>query len=682
MSNRLSKENSPYLLQHASNPVDWYPWGDEAFQAARERELPIFLSIGYAACHWCHVMEHESFEDSETAQILNDHFISIKVDREERPDVDAIYMQAVTAITGQGGWPLSVFLTPEGEPFYGGTYFPPQRRYNLPSFRDVLTFIKQRWEEDRQSLLQSGRQLTAHISHTLELQSVGAAILPETLTNAAEQLWKEYDWEHGGWGSAPKFPSASTIEFLLSKHFRDGDSLALDMAKDALLKMANGGLFDQLIGGFHRYSVDRMWLVPHFEKMLYDNALLGTVYLHAWQSTGDPRFEQIARQTLEWMLSEMQSPEGGFYASLDADSEGDEGKFYVWTQDEIAESLKDDLARRLFSQAYGVSQTGNFEGANVLHRAQSIQQLAEDFDLLEAEASALLTNAIEVLRSTRDKRQRPLTDDKIIAGWNGLVLTFLAEAGRLLDRAHYLPEAQKLASFLTSEMLSGKRLNRIWRDQRAHQPAMLEDYAAVINGLIDLYQVDFDPNWIEAAQSLMTTMLDLFDDPQGGFYDSPADLTDLIARPKSVQDAPIPSGNSLAIRALLRFNSLSPTPEYEEKAMQALAAFQSTAEQHPSVFSTWLLNLDWAIGPVIQLALVGEVSTPPFLQLAKVSDESFQPRLIRAGGNPSQTPVVSLLQDRQPLDDQPTAFLCLEFTCRLPTTVPEELRRQFVGFLD
>lgn len=676
MPNRLQHANSPYLLQHADNPVDWYPWGESAFQEARRRDVPIFLSIGYAACHWCHVMEHESFEDAETANFINQHFVSVKVDREERPDVDALYMQAVTAITGQGGWPLSVFLTPEGEPFYGGTYFPPVRRYNMPSFMEVLEFINQRWNEDRQSLLKSGQELTRHISHSLDLSVSESGLNAETLSTSAEALWKTYDWEHGGWGSAPKFPSATTVEFLLAKNARQQDQLALDMAKHALSHMAHGGLFDQIRGGFHRYSVDRAWLVPHFEKMLYDNALLGTAYIHGWKVTGEPVFKRTALKTLDWLLSEMRDPRGGFYASLDADSEGVEGKFYIWKWEEIADALNDEDLTQLFCQVYGVSQEGNFEGANVLHRPRPSDSLTEELNLSVDEIEIRLAEAERGLLEVRAARERPRTDDKIIAGWNGLVLTFLSEASRFLDRDAYLPIAQGLANFLTSEMLINGRLHRSWRQGHGGHPGTLEDYGAVANGLIDLYQADFNPTWIDTAQRLLITVQDQFADSQGGYFDSPSDQTDLIARPKSLQDSPIPSGNSLVARAMLRLDSLTPQPQWEENVLQLLSAMQSTAEKYPSMFSAWLVNIDWALGPITQIAIAGDLQDSELLKMIRVSDEVYIPRLIRAGGAHKQSDVVSLMDSRTMIDNRPTAYLCQDFACKLPTSSPEILRQQ------
>ncbi len=671
MANRLKNETSPYLLQHAQNPVDWHPWGEAALRLARETDKPIFLSIGYAACHWCHVMAHESFEDPQIAEIMNDRFVNIKVDREERPDIDTIYMDAVVAMTGQGGWPLSIFLTPQAEPFFGGTYFPPVPRYNMPSFREVLLSVDLQWHEKREQIEQAGVHLKNRLAAQLSFQTT-EILDPRGFDRASEILFKTYDWTNGGWGGAPKFPQFSVIEFLLRKHHRDGDKLALEMAVHTLDCMARGGIFDQLAGGFHRYSVDAQWRVPHFEKMLYDNALLVQVYLHAWLICGKPLFRMIVERTLDFLQQEMRHTEGGFYASLDADSEGVEGKYYVWSAAQVSEALEQE-EQALFSAAYGVSTEGNFEGNNVFYRAQPLKEISDNFGMPQDDVARIIDRACEKLLRIRADRIPPAADDKVVTAWNGLLLSSYAEAAGALARPDYLETAQTLAEFLLGSLQKDRRLFRTWRSGRARHSAYLEDHAALAEGLLALYQIDFDPRWYQAAVEQAEEILRNFTDPSGGFFDTRQDHETLIARPKSLQDSPIPSGSSMAISLLLKLASFSGEARYSEAAEAALPAMQDIAQSYPMSFSGWLGNIDFAVGPQVQVALAGATSSEGFNHLADVVRQQYFPRLVIAGGIDEDQESPMLLEGRVMLDDQPTAYLCRQFTCKRPTTSPEEL---------
>jgi uncharacterized protein YyaL (SSP411 family) len=675
MRNRLANEDSPYLQQHAENPVDWFPWGEEALRLSREKDLPIFLSIGYAACHWCHVMAHESFEDPQTAAIMNRHFINIKVDREERPDLDALYMDAVVAMTGQGGWPMSVFLTPSGEPFYGGTYFPPVRAHGLPSFRELLLTIAQRWREDRQSLLQVGAKLAEHLSTTPALVPTETGLELTSLDSAASELLRQYDWTDGGWGEAPKFPQPLAIEFLLQLHSRLGDRVALDMALHALKAMADGGLHDLIGGGFHRYCIDSRWQVPHFEKMLYDNAQLALAYLHAWEVTGDEAMWHVHKETITFMMNEMRDRLGGFYASIDADSEGEEGKYYIWRLEEIEKLLRPDL-HRLFIIATGVSQAGNFDGANVLERVLDVPAVAEQLNLDVDEARSRWQRALKILSEARGRRRRPSTDDTVVASWNGLALTALAESARASGDSDTLAAAQRLGSFLLEEMTVDGRLLRSWRRGRARVPAQLADLAAVGRGFLSLYQTDFDPRWFRAASECAEEMLGHFSDPQGGFFDTGDNSEQLIARPKSIQDSPVASGNTLAVSLLLQLGALTGESRFVQPAEAAIVGMQATAIRHPAAFAGWLCALDFALGPQLQLGVVGEPSSAGFQDLIGVTRKRFLPRLVIAGGRQNGSDQPALLSDRGMIDGRATAYLCQGFACRTPVTSPNELIAQ------
>jgi uncharacterized protein len=673
MSNQLKHETSPYLLQHADNPVNWYPWGEEALQKAQAEDKPIFLSIGYSACHWCHVMAHESFEDEATAALMNEHFVNVKVDREERPDLDRIYMNAVQALTGQGGWPMSVFLTPEGEPFYGGTYFPPKSRYGMPAFREVLSAVADAWQNRRAELVEGGRRLVSALDQ--QAQALGSApgspeLERQTLKQAVKKLKASFDRVHGGWGDAPKFPQPMVLEFLLRYHHTTGDEEALSMAVQTLEAMARGGMYDQLGGGFHRYSVDARWLTPHFEKMLYDNAQLARVYLHAWQATGEPFFRAIAEETLDYVAREMTDPAGGFYATQDADSEGEEGKFFVWTPDEIKAALCDgnagngesDQAER-FIAAYGVTARGNFEGKNIL-------ELVGSFEEREA-----LTEARRRLSEARERRVHPGRDDKALASWNGLMLAAFAEAARVLGRDDYREIAEHNAEFVLHEMRTPEgRLYHTWKAGEAKVNGYLSDYTNLTEGLLELYQTTFDPLWYAAAYEMAKTMIEHFSAPVG-FYDTSDDHEDLVVRPRELQDNATPSGNGMAALALQRLAGLAVEPRYVDLAREALAAMQATLGQYPLGFGQWLAALDYALARPCEVAIVGDANTEDTQALLDVCREGYRPHQIVALGEPgdgSDVPV-PLLANREPVNGQASAYVCVDFTCRPPVVDPEAL---------
>ena len=684
--NRLAHENSPYLLQHANNPVDWYPWGAEALEKAYGEDKPIFLSIGYAACHWCHVMAHESFEDSGIAAIMNEYFVNIKVDREERPDLDSVYMSAVTAITGSGGWPMSVFLTPNGQPFYGGTYFPPVQRYNMPSFRDVLLTVARLWKEDQQRLVSSGQEITNHL---LKSQAVGiqsGALKAENLEKAALKLVQTYDWKHGGWGKAPKFPQPMAIEFLLHRSGH-GDKLAIETAVHALREMAKGGMYDVVGGGFARYSTDEFWLVPHFEKMLYDNAQLAQTYLHAYLIGGDRTLQQVCEETLDFIARELTDKEsGGFFSSLDADSEGQEGKFYLWSFREIQTALS--AAQReqddhdldwpdFFNQAYDVKEAGNFEGNIVLQRALDDQQLAEHYGLAVEQIPQLLQKMHAYLLKERSKRIRPQTDDKVLVAWNALALMAFSDAARYLKRIDYLEIAQKNAGFLLTHLYLNGRLLRSWRNGIAQHDAFLEDHAALILGLLSLYQSDPNVRWYSFAIQLADDILSHFRDQDGGFFDTRDDQEHLLLRPKDLQGNATPSGNALAAMAFLQLSIYTGNLEWKKLAEQMLQQMQPLAIQSPTAFGKWLRVIDYAITPVQEVVFLGEPHHPAMLGFQDVLWSRYRPNvLVAQSAFPPDPNAPPLLQDRTLLGGVPTAYLCREFTCQQPVNTVDELSNQ------
>lgn len=679
MTNKLANENSPYLLQHAENPVDWYPWGEEALEKARQEDKPVFLSIGYAACHWCHVMEHESFEDLEVAAIMNEHFVNIKVDREERPDIDSIYMDAVVTLTGQGGWPMSVFMTPDGKPFFGGTYFPPVRRYNMPAFREVLLSLAQAWKDKRSQLLEAGQEMTERLQGEARLVRRGDEIEAGNLDQAAFTLAQNYNWKTGGWGSAPKFPQPMVVEFILRKAAR-GDRMALDMARDVLRAMARGGMYDVVGGGFARYSVDDHWLVPHFEKMLYDNAQLAQVYLYAALLTGEDDFRRVCEETLDFVVRELRHPNGGFYSSLDADSEGEEGKFYVWTAEEIRSAIQDEKEVDFLFAAYQITQAGNFEGKTVLQRRLTDDELAEKFNIPARKVPDRLKGLHQILLEARAQRVRPGTDDKVLVSWNGMMLVAFAEAARYLKRADYLNIARQNADFLLKELHPGDRLLRSWRAGKAAHNAYLEDYAALILGLLALYQSDPDPRWYQRAEDLAEDMALNFRDLEGGFFDTRHDHEPLLRRPKDLQDNATPSGNSLAAMALLQLAALSGKGEWRGMAEEMPGSIQQAALRYPTSFGKWLSALDFAANPVQEAAVLGELDDPATTSLVDVLWETYRPHLLAAISTyppPEGSP--ALLNDRPLKDGLPTVYICENFVCRQPLNDPQELSRLLKG---
>ena len=681
-TNRLAGETSPYLLQHAHNPVDWYPWGPEALTRAKLLDRPIFLSIGYAACHWCHVMERESFEDAATAAYLNSRFIAIKVDREERPDLDQIYMGAVQAMTGGGGWPMSVFLTPEGRPFYGGTYFPNRPSHGLPSFRQLLEGIDRAWREQRGELEDAGRRLVTQLADQAA-NAVGPAPGPDLLDTVVALLERSFDATNGGWGGAPKFPQPMTIEFLL-RRAAAGDQRALPLARRTLDRMAAGGIRDQLGGGFHRYATDAIWLVPHFEQMLYDNAQLARVYLHAWAFTGEARFRSVATGTLDYVLRELTTEDGAFAASQDADTEGVEGATFTWRADEVREALGEDAA--LFATAYGVTDGGNWEGVSILSRVRPNGDLAKLYAVPTADVDARLGRARVRLLEVRGRRAQPARDDKALAAWNGLAIGALADGARLLgfasdgadDSARYRAAAERAADAILDGLLNESgRLGRSWKDGRASGQGVLEDYANLADGLLALYEATFEERWFTTARSLADAILERFGDPAGGFFDTAVDHEQLVTRPKDIQDNATPSGGAMATLVLLRLAALTGESRYREAAEQALATTTPYTVRYPTAFAQWLQATDFALAPVAEVAIVGELTGPETRELLEVASGGYAPnRVVAASALTVETSSVPLLAERTRLGGRATAYVCRSFACRLPVTDVDALREQ------
>jgi uncharacterized protein len=657
MTNALAAETSPYLRQHKDNPVDWLPWGPEAHRRAVELDRPLLVSIGYSACHWCHVMEHESFEDESVAALMNANFVCVKVDREERPDVDAIYMEAVQSMTGQGGWPLNVFLTPDQAPFYGGTYFPPAPRHGLPSWPQVLAAIASTWRERRDEAIANGALLAQRVSGGARLEASAEPIDSTGLDQAIANLRGSYDSRRGGFGRAPKFPPASTIDFLL----RRGET---EMSLHTLRAMATGGINDQVGGGFARYAVDATWTIPHFEKMLYDNALLARAYLHGWQVSGDELLLRTCRETLDFCLRELRGPEGGFYAALDADSEGVEGRFYVWSLDEL-EDVLGGLAPEAIAY-FGASRHGNFEGDNVLEARGPEPDPAR-----REEIRALLLER-------RSGRVRPGLDDKRLTAWNALIVSALAEAGAVLEEPRYLAAATTAADFILRELRDpGGRLLRTFSAGQARLGAYLEDHAFLLEALLTLYEAGFDERYFAAARALGDQIIERFSDPaRGGFFSTPIDHEALIARRKDLEDTPIPSGSSSAALGLLRLAALTGDHAYEEAATGALRIVHRIAADHPNAFGHLLQAVDFKLGPVREVALVGD----PLQPLVRAVRRTWRPNLVLAGstGPTDETPV-PLLEGRTPIDGGPAAYVCEGFACRAPVTTPAELATLLAG---
>ncbi len=671
--NRLAAASSPYLLQHAENPVNWWEWGEGALAEARRLDRPILLSVGYSACHWCHVMAHESFEDPETAEMMNRLFVSIKVDREERPDIDRIYMDAVQTATGRGGWPMTVFLTPTGEPFHAGTYFPKHDRGGMPSFQRVMEAVADVWDHRRDEIVGQAGRLAEEVNRTMPPSAETPG--QEALEAAYRTLKASYDPVHGGFGGAPKFPQAPTLEFLLRIAGKSWAPEAARMLEHTLTSMAAGGIYDHLGGGFARYSVDDRWLVPHFEKMLYDNALLARLYLRAWQVTGNPRFEMVARETLGYLLTDLQLPEGGFASAEDADSEGAEGRFYVFTNREVSEAAGEHAP--LAAAVYGVTEGGNFEGSNVLHLAVPIEQAAESLGITREEAAESLVDAGERLLAARSTRVRPALDDKVICAWNALAIRAFAEAGAVLGEQAYLDAATGAARFILEDLRTDDgRLLRSWRRGAASIPAFADDYAATAVALFALYQATGDGNWYHTASELTNQMLDLFwDDTDGGVFATGHDAERLIARPKNLHDNPTPSDNSLAAEALSTLAAATGDASMLDRIEVIARLAGVLVERAPSAVGHLLAVLA-STRDQQELAIVGSADDPLTAELLAVALDRFRPEVFVAVGEPGDPdPAIPLLRDRPAgPDGTPRAYLCRGFVCDAPTGDPEALR--------
>jgi uncharacterized protein YyaL (SSP411 family) len=671
MPNRLAGETSPYLLQHANNPVDWYPWGDEALNRARAVGKPILLSIGYSACHWCHVMAHESFENLHIAALMNDNFINIKVDREERPDLDGIYMQAVQAITGSGGWPLTVFLMPDGKPFFGGTYFPPEDRRGMPGFNRVLKTVADAYVNRRGEIEKAAGQIIAVLTSETKVSESEPMAL-DILNQAYLTLQRDFDGENGGFGLAPKFPQPMALEFLLRYFYRTQDKAVLEMVDFTLEKMARGGIYDQVGGGFHRYATDSSWLVPHFEKMLYDNALLSRVYLHAYVVTGKRLFRFIAEETLDYVLREMSDPNGGFYSTQDADSEGVEGKYYLWTPQEIIDVTGKDNSH-IIADYFGVTADGNFEGKNILHVVKE----------LGAEVSTVIDQAKESLRKRRDQRVKPGRDEKILASWNGLMLASLAEAACALDRPDYLAAAVANGSFLLDSMLVNGFIQHAYRDCKAKLDGYLDDYAMVIDGLLSLHQATLRGGWLHQAIELAKIMVEQFwDEATGIFYDTCGRHENLFIRPRSTFDGALPSGASMAIMVLLKLGWLTDNHGFKNIAAQALRSVRELISQHPLGFGNWLCALDFYLSEPRQIAIIGSTDNPVTSELLHTLCTTWLPNKVVAAydpGDPTAVSELKLFENRGMINNQSTVYVCHRYSCQKPVTDPVSLAEQLRG---
>ena len=683
MPNRLIGETSPYLLQHAHNPVDWYPWGPEALERARNEEKPILLSIGYSACHWCHVMERESFEDEAIAALMNEHFVNIKVDREERPDLDAVYMEAVQMLTGSGGWPMTVFLTPEGKPFYGGTYFPPADRMNIPGFPRLLMSVASAYRNNRGEIDRVTGQLTEQMGRSSHIEPGMTPLSVETLHQAYSFLASNFDYQNGGFGAAPKFPQPMTPEFLLRYHHHGYNPRALDMVEMTLHKMAYGGMYDQVGGGFHRYSTDAFWLVPHFEKMLYDNALLARLYLHAWQLTKKELYRRICEETLDYVLREMTDPLGGFYSAQDADSEGEEGKFFIWSPEEIDRVLgpEDGPAFRSY---YGVTTAGNFEGANILNVKTEPTQAANQLGLSLEELEEIIRRGKGKLLAVREERVHPLLDDKVLSSWNGMMLRSIAEAGIALGKEDYLEAANKNAAFLLDNIRPQGRLLRSWREGEAKLLGYLEDYACVADGLLALHEATLEGRWLVEAVGLAESMIELFwDDGIGGFYDTGTDHETLVIRPRDVFDNAQPAGSSVAAEVLLKLAVITGRDDYAAKATAPMRALNRLMAGAPGGTGHWLAALDFYVSTPREIAMIGKPGDPATRALLEQVFNRYLPNKVVVGGTANAEGAAGvaavptpLLEGRGMMNGMATAYVCQNYVCQLPVTDAEGLAAQ------
>ena len=668
-TNKLIDETSPYLLQHAHNPVDWYPWGDEAFEKARAEDKPVLVSIGYSACHWCHVMEHESFEDEATARVMNEHFVNIKVDMEERPDVDQIYMTFVQLTTGRGGWPMNVFITPDKLPFFGGTYFPPEQRYGMPSWQQILMSIAEAWRERRDELMHSANEILGELRRVGITEFSSAALDTDQLDMAFQSFVRSFDKTNGGFGGAPKFPPSMSLEFLLRYWKRTGNTEALDMAVFTARKMAEGGIYDQIGGGFHRYAVDAIWLVPHFEKMLYDNAQLIEIYVHLYQITEDELFKNVAIETLEYVRREMLDPSGGFYSSQDADSEGVEGKFFVWTPEEIVEILGTDHAQ-IFNFYYDVSEEGNFEEKNILHVSYTHEAAARALKIDASELISILETGRNKIFAAREKRIKPFRDEKVLTAWNGLMLAAVAKAAAVFGDKDYLDIAKRNADFLLENLQRDGRLLRTWKDGRAKLNAYLEDYSNLADGLIELYQASGNLRYLAEARRLAELMItEFWDEETGGFFFTSGDHEELIVRNKDFYDNATPSGNSAAADVLLRLAKFYGDEKYERFASATLRLAAAQIRRHPQGFGRALAAIEFHLARVKEVAVIGD----PGNELERTVSNIYLPNaVVSIAGEP--TSELPLLEGRTRVDGKATAYVCEDFVCQRPVTTPDELR--------
>ena len=680
MPNRLANETSPYLLQHANNPVDWYPWGDDALAKALAEDKPILLSVGYSACHWCHVMERESFENPTIAAQMNAEFVSVKVDREERPDIDSIYMTAVQAMTGHGGWPMTVFLMPDGKPFYGGTYFPPEERGGMPSFPRVLEAISDAYRNNRSDIMQNTEHLLERMRQMAAVGQQGfEPLTDEVMRLAMRKAASDFDDRHGGFGLQPKFPQPMTYEFLLRHYLRTEDADALHMVELTLQRMAMAGIYDQIGGGFHRYSTDNFWLVPHFEKMLYDNALLVRLYLHAYQITGNPLYRRIVEETLEYIRREMTSPEGGFYSAQDADSEGVEGKFFIWLPQEIEDALGEEDGD-IICRYYGVTPHGNFEGRNILRVAMDAANLARDEGLSASEFGELLTQSRDKLLEVRNRRIAQGLDDKILTSWNGLTLAAFAEAAAALGRDDYADIAERSSEFLLTNLLHNGRLLRTYKDGTAKLNGYLEDYAFLIDGLLALHEVNFSREILDAAITLGNDMIELFwDTASGQFFDTGHDHEQLVVRPKDLTDNAIPCGSSMAVSVLLRLAVITGDGDMERRASEALRSVRQLMMTFPTAAGTWLGALDFYLSRPKEVAIIGDrddAATGSLL--AEVYRHYVPNRVLLCASEGDDGAGLPLLAERRKIDGKATAYVCENYVCQLPVNDPQAFARLLV----
>lgn len=676
--NRLIFEKSPYLLQHAENPLDWHPWGDEAFERARRENKPVFLSIGYSTCHWCHVMAHESFEDQEVADLLNRHFICIKVDREERPDIDNAYMTVCQMLTGSGGWPLTLLLTPERKPFFAATYLPKTSRGAMMGLLDLARKVAEFWNSDRSRIDQTGEQIRQSLLRLEQATSQRAALDAQLLLAARDQFLDAFDRRHGGFGTAPKFPTPHNLSLLLRIAQRFDDPQARVMALQTLQRMRLGGIFDQIGYGLHRYSVDERWLVSHFEKMLYDQALAALAYLDAWQLTGETFYGQSAREILDYLVRDLRHPEGGFCCGEDADSEGAEGTFYVWTPKEIREVLG-EKAGELYCRVFGVSEGGNFEGKNILHLTRDLAELAQDTGASPEELSALLGQARRQLLAARDRRPRPHLDDKVLTGWNGLAIAALARGAVLLDAPDMLERAGAAADFLLQRLRDPQgRLLRRYRAGEAAIPAFLEDYSFLVFGLTELHQAGFETPYLAAALELNNDMLRLFSDAQGDLHDTGSDAETVLTRGRNRYDGAIPAGSSLAVLNLLRLGRLRGNRELEERGESLLALHLSAAGRSPQAHGQLLMALDYNLGPCEEVVIALPEAEANADEMLRVLRRGLRPRtlvLVRRPGDEALERLAAPVRHKQAVDGKITAWLCREQSCQAPVTSAEDLAR-------